>query len=90
VYDSLSRSELQNGQALPSISSYSKPKINGDGSVDIFFGPQMPKDNGNWIKTVPGKGWFPIFRYSPAQPFFEKSWKLEDITPALTRVRPAT
>ncbi len=82
VYDSLSRSELQNGQPLPSISSYSKPKINGDGSVDIFFGPLAPKGNGNWIKTVPGKGWFPIFRfYGPAQPFFDKSWKLEDITP---------
>ncbi len=37
---------------------------------------------GNWIKTVAGKGWFPIFRfYSPAQPFFDKSWKFEDITP---------
>ena len=82
VYDSLSRSELQNGQPLPSVSSYSTPKVNGDGSVDIFFGPQAPKDKGNWIKTVPGKGWFPIFRfYGPAQPFFDKTWKLQDITP---------
>jgi hypothetical protein len=42
VYDSLSRSELQNGQPLPSVSSYSNPKINADGSVDIVFGPNEP------------------------------------------------
>ncbi len=80
VYDSLSRSELQNGQPLPSISSYGNPKTNADGSVDIFLGPEEPKDKGNWIRTVPGRGWFPIFRfYGPAEPFFDKTWKLEDI-----------
>ena len=63
VYDALSRSELQNGQALPSVSVYSEPKVNEDGSVDIFFGPDEPKSKGNWIETVPGKGWFPIFRF---------------------------
>ena len=32
------------------------------------------------IQTVPGRGWFPIFRfYSPGEPFFDKTWKLEDI-----------
>jgi hypothetical protein len=55
--DALSRSELQNGQPLPSVSSYTKPKVNADGSIDIFFGPNEPKDAGNWIKTVSGKGW---------------------------------
>jgi hypothetical protein len=35
VYDALSRSELQNGQPLPSVSSYVNPKINADGSLDI-------------------------------------------------------
>ncbi len=80
VYDALSRSELQNGQALPSVSVYSKPQINADGSVDIFFGPDEPKGKGNWIRTVPGKGWFPIFRfYGPTQEYFDKTWKLEDI-----------
>ena len=55
VYDALSRSELQNGQPLPSVSVYSKPKVNDDGSVDIFFGPEEPKSKGNWIRTVPGQ-----------------------------------
>jgi len=80
VYDALSRSELQNGQPLPSVSVYSKPKVNDDGSVDVFFGPEEPKSKGNWIKTVPGKGWFPIVRfYGPTQEYFDKTWKLEDI-----------
>ncbi len=80
VYDALSRSELQNGQPLPSVSSYANPQMNADGSVDIVFGPEAPKEKGNWIRTVPGRGWFPIFRfYGPAEPFFDKTWMLEDI-----------
>jgi hypothetical protein len=83
VYDILSRSELQNGEPLPSISSYSKPKVNADGTVDIAFGPTAPSSGGNWIRTVPGKGWFPIFRfYSPTEPYFDKTWQLNDIEPA--------
>jgi hypothetical protein len=80
VYDALGRSELQNGQPFPSISSYTKPVINADGSIDIAFGPEEPTEKGNWIRTVPGKGWFPIFRfYGPSEPYFDKTWKLEDI-----------
>jgi hypothetical protein len=83
VYDALSRSELQNGQRLPSVSQYSNPTINADGSVNIAFGPEQPPDADNWIQTVPGKGWFPIFRfYSPTEAYFDKTWKLEDITPS--------
>ena len=58
VYDALSRSELQNGQPLPSVSSYTTPHVNADGSVDIFFGPNEPKAKGNWIQTVPAGGGF--------------------------------
>lgn len=80
VYDALSRSELQNGQPFPSVSSYVNPKINADGSVDVVFGPNEPKGSGNWIKTVPGKGWFPIFRfYGPTEAFFDQTWALNDI-----------
>jgi hypothetical protein len=54
--------------------------INADGSIDIAFGPDEPEEKGNWIRTVPGKGWFPIFRfYGPTEPYFDKTWKLEDI-----------
>ncbi len=81
VYDALSRSELQNGQKFPSVSQYTGPNLHTDGSVEIYFGPEMPKgQEHNWIRTVPGKGWFPIFRlYGPLDPFYDKSWKLDDI-----------
>jgi hypothetical protein len=80
VYDSLSRSQLQNGQPLPSVSSYTMPKVNGDGTIDIAFGPAEPASGGNWIRTVAGKGWFPMFRfYSPTEAFFDKSWVLDDV-----------
>ena len=81
VYDALSRSELQNGEPFPSVSKYSDPKMNADGSVDVYFGPTMPQgQEKNWIKTVAGKGWFPIFRfYGPLEPLYDKSWVLNDI-----------
>ena len=83
VYDALSRSELQNGQPLPSISSLSQHVVNPDGSVDIAFAPDKPAGEANWIATVRGRGWFPIFRfYGPEVAYFDKTWKLEDIAAA--------
>jgi len=38
------------------------------------------RPKGNWIKTLPGKGWFAYFRmYGPTQPYFDRSWVLPDI-----------
>ena len=48
----------------------------------LYFGPELPADapESNWLRTVPGKGWFTLFRlYSPTEPFFDQSWKLTDI-----------
>jgi len=52
-----------------------------DGSVDLYFGPKAPAGkDANWIETVPGKGWFTIFRlYGPLDPWFDKSWRLGEI-----------
>ena len=84
VYDAETRSLLQNGQPKPSISTYDQPDVNPDGSVDISFGPRTPKGNEkNWVKTVPGRGWFTIIRfYGPLEPFFEQTWKPDDIVKA--------
>jgi hypothetical protein len=81
VYDALSRSELQNGEPFPSVSQYTGPVANADGSVDVYFGPQAPKgEEKNWIKTIAGKGWFLYLRfYSPAEAFFDQTWKPDDI-----------
>jgi hypothetical protein len=77
VYDADTRGLLDNGQPFPSVASNQKMTVNKDGSTDIYFGPNAPKAaNANWIKTVPGRGWFTGVRfYSPTQAFFDQSWK---------------
>lgn len=82
IYDPQTRSELQTDQPFPSKNNKkSGMKINKDGSVDIYFGPKPPKGKkGNWIQTVPGKGWFILLRlYGPLEPWFERTWKPGDI-----------
>ncbi len=82
AYDADSRSILRNGQPFPSVSTYTKPTANADGSIDIEFGPDAPAGAGrSWIQTTAGKGWFALFRfYGPLEPFFDKSWTPGDIT----------
>jgi hypothetical protein len=77
AYDADSRSILRSGQPFPSVSTYTGPGANADGSIDIEFGPDAPTGAGhnpkNWIQTPPGKGWFMLFRfYGPLDPFFDK------------------
>ena len=54
---------------------------NHDGSYDLYFGPKAPANKeGNWLQTVPGKGWNIILRlYGPLQPWFDKTWMPGDI-----------
>lgn len=72
---------LENGQPFLAVNFYGDRKQNDDGSVDIYISPEAPKGwESNWVGSVPGKGWFPVFRfYSPTQAYFDKSWKLNDI-----------
>jgi hypothetical protein len=81
AYDADSRSILRNDQPFASVSSYTHPESNPDGSIDVYFGTKIPagKDK-NWIRTTHGTGWFMLFRfYGPLEPFFDKSWKPDDI-----------
>jgi hypothetical protein len=81
LYDSDNRSMVQTDTNVATRSSYDKLKANEDGSVDLYFGPRSPGGyESNWIKTVAGKGFFPMFRwYGPLEPFFDKSWSLSDV-----------
>jgi len=81
VYDPQTRSMLQTDNPFPSLNSARGVKQNADGSADIYFGPKAPKGKeGNWIQTVPGKGWFVILRlYGPLEPWFDKSWRPGEI-----------
>ncbi len=54
-----------------------------DGSVTITLSPEQPAASAkNWVRTVPGEGWFTIFRlYGPLEGYFDHSWKTSDLTP---------
>ena len=81
VYDTATRSMIQNPSNDASRSSYDKLKINPDGSVDLYFAPKAPAgQESNWIETVPGKGFYPMMRfYSPKEGLFDGTWKLPDV-----------
>lgn len=77
VYDNQTRAMLQTDQRFAGLASIDKGlKKNADGSYDIYFGPKAPAGKeGNWIQTVPGKGWNMLFRlYGPLDPWFDKTW----------------
>ncbi|KOF20240.1 hypothetical protein AC244_09265 [Ensifer adhaerens] len=86
VYDSQTRSMLDTPQRYPRAGSQSYPSPaadpNADGSTTVYFSPAQPAGvkRGNWIQTMPGKGWFPMLRlYSPLEPFFTKEWRPSEI-----------
>jgi hypothetical protein len=86
LYDNQSRSMLDTPQRFPRAGSQNYPspaaEANADGSTTIYFGPSQPAGvkRGNWIQTVPGKGWFTLLRlYSPLESFFTKEWRLSEI-----------
>ncbi len=64
IYDTATRSMLQNPSGDAAHSSYDKLKTNADGSIDLYFGPKAPAgQESNWTETVPGKGFYPMFRF---------------------------
>ncbi len=86
LYDNQTRSMLQTPQKYPRAGSQSYPSpaaaTAADGTTTVYFGPTQPTGvaRGNWIQTVPGKGWFTILRlYSPLPSFFDKSWRPSEI-----------
>jgi hypothetical protein len=81
IYDTATRSMLQNPSGDAAHSSYDKLKTNADGSIDLYFGPKAPDgQESNWTETVPGKGFYPMFRfYTPNPGVFDGTWQLPDV-----------
>lgn len=86
VYDNQTRSMLETPQGYPRAGSQSYPspaaEAAEDGTTTVWFSPEQPEGvaRGNWIQTVPGKGWFTILRlYSPLESFFTKEWRLGEL-----------
>jgi hypothetical protein len=81
AYDALSRSMLRTPQKFPTVSAYTSPDENEDGSTSILIGPRPLRRQRNWIQTIAGRGWFAQLRlYGPLEPFFAHTWKPGDIT----------
>ena len=81
VYDNQTRSMLETDQKTAGLDSNSLDvKANADGSYTVYFGPEAPKGKeGNWVQTMPGKGWNTLLRlYGPLEPWFDKTWKPGD------------
>jgi hypothetical protein len=80
VYDAETRSQVQTDQGKAALRSLFELKDLSGPSVDLYFGPSAPAGNeGHWIKTTPGRGWFVYFRiYGPEAPAFDKTWKPGD------------
>jgi hypothetical protein len=83
LYDTATRSMIQNAANDSARSGLDKLKTNADGSLDLYFGPAGSAPKGleaNWIETVPGKGFYPMFRiYAPKAGLFDGTWKLPDV-----------
>ena len=83
LYEAENASGLANGQPFPSLGSRDKPAQNPDGSTALFLGPKAPEGKeGNWLATVPGRGYFAIIRlYGPTEAAIDRTWKPGDIEP---------
>lgn len=89
VYDNQTRSMLDTPQGFPRAGSQDYPGpaavADADGTTTVHFGPGRPDGvpEGNWIQTVPGRGWFAVLRlYSPLRPFFDRTWRPGEIEAA--------
>ena len=82
AYSMKTKSMIPNPQNRAGLSSYDKSalQMNKDGSVDLYFGPNAPPGKeANWLPTA-GEDFFLILRlYGPQQPFFDKTWTMNDI-----------
>ena len=81
VYDNEIRSMIRNEQKREALGSTNELKANDDGTIDFYFGPELPEGapESNWIQTNKGDGWFVLFRfYGPEKPYYDRSWKLND------------
>jgi hypothetical protein len=77
AYDAATRSEIVTAQNKAALRSLFELKDLGDAkSVDLYFGPKAPTgQEGRWIQTTPGRGWFTYFRiYGPDKGAFDGSW----------------
>jgi hypothetical protein len=81
AYDAQTRSEVQTDQDKAALRSLFELKgVPTNEPTTLYFGPTAPAgQEGHWIKTAPGRGWFAYIRiYGPEAAAFNGSWKPGD------------
>lgn len=80
IYEIKTRSMIITDQNKYAFTGYEGLKRNEDNSVDLYFGPEAPEGfEDNWIKTIPGEGWFTLPRlYGPLKAATDQTWRWND------------
>ena len=81
AYDRETHGLVRNVDRASRSSQNPELQVNGDGAVDIYFGPAAPSGReSNWVPTDPDRGFEILFRfYGPEKSLFERKWVLPDI-----------
>ncbi|WP_437416448.1 DUF1254 domain-containing protein [Sinorhizobium meliloti] len=83
LYNITDGTMVETPQLMPSINSLNEAVAkNGDGSIDLWFGPSKPADapDTNFIQTVGGRNFIAAVRlYGTGVEFFDQSWKPDDV-----------
>lgn len=73
---------LESGDDVTVDSLGHKPKMNEDGSFVVMLGPDPAPDGweSNYVRTLPGRGWFPYIRaYGAHAEFYDGTFQLPNI-----------
>ncbi|MET0593038.1 MAG: DUF1254 domain-containing protein [Polyangiaceae bacterium] len=84
AYDSRTRSQVQAPMDKAVLGSlHDAFETNGDGAVEVYFGPEAPAGKERqWIQTMPNTGFFLYFRiYGPEGAALDGTWHLADLMP---------
>ncbi len=83
AYDRQTHALIKNMPRASRSSQIPQMQKNGDGSTDVYFGPNAPEGKAsNWVPTDPARKFELMFRlYAPTKALFEKTWVLPDVGP---------
>ena len=87
IYDAETRCLIDNrnekGEGKATVGSRTEGlRTNPDGSFDMLLGPGDPPKGweANFVRTLPGRGWFPYMRaYGAGKEFFDDTYKLPTV-----------
>ena len=78
----LDNRNLESGGDVTVDSMGHMPRLNEDGSFVVMLGPDAAPEGwaSNYVRTLPGRGWFPYIRaYGAKKEFFDGTFQLPNI-----------